>query len=242
MVIDRLIGGKGEYVLKGKREDGKWEEISLYDRRVAWAEVRYEFDKDLCQDYTHIILYNKKDRKVEWSKRCPSADEKVAKDIDVTKTMMKGMTDVVTQMLALQQSMIAQMTSLQTAIMNLASNIAKVSEQASKEPSLVDQLASYYQMKQVIKLLVEEEGAKSSATELDKLFSFIERALNLGKRVEALRESPAPAQALSSQTPEAVRKALAEAEEKLEKKLLETEEKLDQALAICREVEGEECA
>jgi len=125
-------------------------------------------------------------------------------------------------------------------------NMANSMIQSSQKRSLADELAEYYQLKKVIKLILEEEGARASASELDQVFGFIERALSLGKRVEEVRSATAPASTSGNQservTPNAVKKALAEAEEKLEEAMVEANEKLDQAFAICREVEGEECA
>jgi hypothetical protein len=154
IVIDRILGIKEEYVLKGKREDGKWEEIDKFEKRVSWAEVRYSYEKDLCEEYTHIVLYNKKTRKVEWSKRCASASERLSKDVDTIKMMVKGVTDVMHQMMSLQSSVTSQILSLQNTMMNMTNALI----QSSQKRSLADELAEYYQLKKVIKLILEEEG------------------------------------------------------------------------------------
>jgi hypothetical protein len=162
--------------------------------------------------------------------------------VDATKVMLRGVTEVMSQLMSLQSNIMSQMTSLQNTMLNMANSMI----QSSQKRSLADELAEYYQLKKVIKLILEEEGARASASELDQVFGFIERALALGKRVEEVRSAMASASTSERVTPEAVpeavKKAMMEAEEKLEEAMVEANEKLDQAFAICREVEGEKCA
>jgi hypothetical protein len=224
------ITGKGEYVLRGRGEDGKWAEITRYDRRVSWAEVSEEFEEDLCEKYDVIMLYNKSKRKPEWVKNCKPP---ISRLTSTTQAMASAFNTFINMMSMAMTTMIqTQNTMLQM-----------MSQMMSNRPSLADQLAEAFQMIKVAKLLASEAGGGGGGDELDRIFMLIDRLRGL--QLQAPQPSPQPQpipQPQKPQLPPELKAKLEEVDRELEETLAQTAKELDQALAICREVEeGVEC-
>jgi hypothetical protein len=227
-VIERLVG-KGEYVLRGRGEDGKWVEITRYDRRVSWAEVSEEFEEDLCEKYDTIMLYNKAKRKPEWVKNCKPPIQRIT---TTTQAMASAFNTFITMMA----------TAMTTMIQTQNTMLQMMSQMMSSRPSLADELAQAYQMIKVAKLLAREAGGGGGGgDELDRIFMLIDRLRGL--QLQAPQPSPPQPQpqTQSRELPPELKAKLEEIDREVQKTYEEIAQNLDEALAICREVEGEEC-
>jgi uncharacterized membrane-anchored protein YhcB (DUF1043 family) len=230
-VIEKITG-KGEYVLRGRGEDGKWTEITRYDRRVTWAEVSEEFDEDLCEKYDVIMLYNKSKRKPEWVKNCKPSIHRFTSTTQAMasafNTFINMLSTAITTMIQTQNTMIQMMNQMMTQLQ-------------SNKPSLADELAHAYQMIKVAKLLAQEAGGKGGVDELDRIFMLIDRLRGLQLQAQAPQPStpqPQP-QIQQRELPPELKTKLEEIDKELEKTLAQTAEELDQAFAVCREIEEE---
>jgi hypothetical protein len=227
-VIEKLVG-KGEYVLRGRGEDGKWVEITRYDRRVSWAEVSEEFEEDLCEKYDTIMLYNKAKRKPEWVKNCKPP---ISRFTSTTQAMATAFNTFI-NMLSMAMTTMMQMQNTILQMMN---------QMMSNRPSLADELAQAYQMIKVAKLLASETGGGGrGGDELDRIFMLIDRLRGL--QLQAPQPSPPQPQpqTQSRELPPELKAKLEEIDREVQKTYEEIAQNLDEALAICREVEGEEC-
>jgi hypothetical protein len=227
-VIERLTG-KGEYILRGRGEDGKWVEITRYTQRVSWADVSEEFEEDLCEKYDVIMLYNKAKRKPEWVKNCKPPIHRITTTTQAISTafstFLNMMATAMTTMIQTQNTMLQMM-----------------SQMMSNRPSLADQLVEAYQMLKVAKLLAREAGGGGGGgDELDRIFALIDRLRVLQTQTQTQPTPQAQTQTVQQQLPPELKQKLEEVDRELEETLTQTAEELGEALAICREVEGEEC-
>jgi hypothetical protein len=108
----------------------------------------------------------------------------------------------------------------------------------SNRPSLADELAQAYQMIKVAKLLAGESKS-GGGDELDRIFTLIERLRGLSPQPQT-QPTPQP-QVQSRELPTELKAKLEEIDSEVQKTYEEIAENLDEALAVCREVEGEEC-
>jgi hypothetical protein len=227
-VIERITG-KGEYILKGRDESGKWAEITRYDRRVSWADVSEEFEEDLCEKYDTIMLYNKAKRKPEWVKNCKPS---ISRFTSTTQAMATAFNTFI-NMLSMAMTTMIQMQNTILQMMN---------QMTSNRPSLADELAQAYQMIKVAKLLAHEAGGgKGGVDELDRIFMLIDRLRGLRAQPQSQLTSQPQPQTQSRELPPELKAKLEEVDKEIESKYEEIAEDLNDALAICREVEGEEC-
>jgi hypothetical protein len=117
-----------------------------------------------------------------------------------------------------------------------------MTQMQSNRPSLADELAQAYQMIKVAKLLAgEAKGGGGGGDELDRIFTLIERLRGL--QVQAPQQTtpqPQP-QIQQRELPPELKAKLEEVDKKLESTYEEMDKELEEALAICKEVEGEEC-
>jgi hypothetical protein len=229
-VIDRLTG-KGEYTLKGRGEDGKWTEITRYDRRVSWADVSEEFEEDLCEKYDMVMLYNKVKRRPEWVKQCKPPVHRITSTTQAISsafsTFLNMMSMAMTTMIQTQNTMLQMMNQMM-----------------SNRPSLADQLTEAYQMLKVAKLLAKEAGGGGGGgDELDRIFALIERLRGL--QVQAQPQTQPQPQTTQRQPrmelPPELKQKLEEVDREVQEAYEEIAQDLDEALAVCREIEGEEC-
>jgi hypothetical protein len=227
-VLERITG-KGEYTLRGKTEEGKWVEISKYDREVKWAEVREDFEEDLCDKYERIMLYDKRKRRPLWVRNCKPPISRVT---SMTQALSTAVTTMMNTVMALMNNMIQiQNTMLQM-----------MTQTMSNKPSLADELAHAYQMMKVAKLLAgEATGGKGGGDELDRIFMLIDRLRGLQPQTPQPSTPQPQPQAQSRELPPELRAKLEEIDREVQKAYEEIAENLDEALAVCREVEGEEC-
>jgi hypothetical protein len=227
-VIEKITG-KGEYILKGRGEDGKWVEITRYNQRVTLVDVSEEFDEDLCEKYDMIMLYNKAKRKPEWVKQCKPPIHRITSTTQAISsafsTFLNMMSMAMTTIIQTQNTMLQMM-----------------SQMMSNRPSLADELAQAYQMLKVAKLLAKEAGGGGGGgDELDRIFMLIDRLRGL--QIQAQQQpTPQPQpQAQRRELPPELRAKLEEIDREVQEAYEEIAENLDEALAVCREVEGEEC-
>jgi hypothetical protein len=227
-VIER-IAGKGEYVLRGRGEDGKWAEITRYDRRVTWAEVSEEFEEDLCEKYDVIMLYDKKRRKPLWVKNCKPP---IHRFTSTTQAMANAFNTFI-NMLSMAMTTMIQTQNTMLQMMN---------QMVSNKPSLADELAQAYQMIKVAKLLAQEAGgSKGGGDELDRIFALIERLRGLQIGLQTQAPQPSTPKQVQPELPPELKAKFEEIDKELEETLTQTAEELEEAFAVCREVEGEGC-
>jgi len=231
-VIERITG-KGEYVLRGRGEDGKWTEITRYDRRVTWADVSEEFEEDLCEKYDVIMLYNKSKRKPEWVKNCKPPIHRFTSTTQAMasafNTFINMLSMAMTTMIQTQNTMLQMMNQIMT-------------QMQSNRPSLADQLTEAYQMIKVAKLLASEAGSGGKGVdELDRIFMLIDRLRGLQAQVQP-QPTPQPTQVQKPELPPELKQKLEEIDREVQEAYEEISQNLDEALAVCREVEeGVEC-
>jgi hypothetical protein len=232
-VIEKLVG-KGEYVLRGRDEGGKWVEITRYTHRVSWADVSEEFEEDLCEKYDVIMLYNKSKRKPEWVKNCKPP---ISRFTSTTQAMASAFNTFI-NMLSMAMTTMIQTQNTMLQMMNQI-----ITQMQSNRPSLADELAHAYQMIKVARLLAQEAGSRGGGgDELDRILMLIDRLRGL--QLQAPQSSPQPQQAPQSspQLPPELKAKLEEVDRELEEALTQTTKELEEAFAVCREVEeGVEC-
>jgi uncharacterized protein YukE len=223
------ITGKGEYILKGRGEDGKWVEITRYTHRVSWADVSEEFEEDLCEKYDVIMLYNKSKRKPEWVKNCKPP---IHRFTSTTQAMASAFNTFI-NMLSMAMTTMIQTQNTMLQMMN---------QMMSNRPSLADELAQAYQMIKVAKLLASEAGGgKGGGDELDRIFALIDRLRGLQLQAQP-QPTPQPTQVQKPELPKELKQKLEEIDREVQEAYEEISQNLDEALAVCREVEeGVEC-
>jgi hypothetical protein len=228
-VLEKLAG-KGEYILKGRGEDGRWVEITRYDRRVSWADVSEEFEEDLCEKYDTIMLYNKSKRKPEWVKNCKPP---IHRFTSTTQAMASAFNTFI-NMLSMAMTTMIQTQNTMLQMMN---------QMLSNRPSLADQLTEAYQLIKVAKLLASEAGGGGKGVdELDRIFVLIDRLRGLQAQAPQPSPQPSTPQVQKPELPPEVRQKLEEVDREVQKTYEEIAENLDEAFAVCREVEeGVEC-
>jgi flagellar hook-basal body complex protein FliE len=227
-VIERIVG-KGEYILKGRGEDGRWVEITRYDRRVTWADVSEEFEEDLCEKYDTIMLYNKAKRKPEWVKNCKPP---IHRFTSTTQAMASAFNTFI-NMLSMAMTTMIQTQNTMLQMMN---------QMMSNRPSLADQLTEAFQMIKVAKLLAgEAKGGGGGGDELDRILALIDRLRGLQAQVPQSSTPQPQTQTQSRELPPELKQKLEEVDKELESTYEEMGKELEEALAICKEVEGEEC-
>jgi hypothetical protein len=231
-VIEKLTG-KGEYILRGKTEEGGWVEIARYDREVKLPEVREAFGEDLCDKYERVMLYDKKKRRPLWVRNCKPP---VTRITSMTQALSTAVTTMVNTAMALMTNMIqTQNTMIQ--MMN-----QMMAQMQSNRPSLADELAQAYQMLKVAKLLAKEAGGGGGGgDELDRIFMLIDRLRGLQIQAQPQTQTQTIQQQPRMELPPELKQKLEEVDKELDETLVQTAEELDEAFAICREVEGEEC-
>jgi hypothetical protein len=231
-VIEKITG-KGEYILRAKPEEGGWVEISRYDREVKWAEVREDFGEDLCDKYERVMLYDKKKRRPLWVRNCKPP---VSRITSMTQALSTAVTTMVNTAMALMTNMIqTQNTMIQ--MMN-----QMMTQMQSNRPSLADELAQAYQMIKVAKLLAGEAGGgKGGGDELDRIFMLIDRLRGLQLQTPQQTTPQPQPQIQQRELPPELKQKLEEVDKELETTYQEMDKELEEALAICKEVEGEEC-
>jgi hypothetical protein len=231
-VIERLVG-KGEYVLKGRDESGKWIEITRYSQRVTWADVSEEFEEDLCEKYDVIMLYNKVKRKPEWVKNCKPP---VHRFMSTTQAMASAFNTFINMLSMAMTTMIQT----QNTMLQMTNQI--IAQLQSDRPSLADELAQAYQMIKVAKLLAQEAGGGGKGgDELDRIFALINKLRGLQLQAPQPSTPQSQPQVQKPELPPELKQKLEKVDRELEETLAQTAEELDEALAVCREVEGEEC-
>jgi hypothetical protein len=227
------ITGKGEYILRGKTEEGGWVEISKYDREVKWAEIREEFEEDLCDKYERIMLYDKKKRRPLWVRNCKPPVTRITSMTQALSTavttMVNTTTALLTTVIQTQNTMVQMMNQMMAQIQ-------------SNRPSLADELAHAYQMIKVARLLAQEAGGgKGGVDELDRIFMLIDRLRGLRAQPQSQLTSQPQPQTQSRELPPELKAKLEEIDREVQKTYEEIEQDLDEAFAVCREVEGEAC-
>jgi len=227
-VIEKITG-KGEYILRGKTEEGGWVEIARYDREVKLPEVREDFGEDICDKYERIMLYDRKRRRPLWVKNCKPP---VSRITSMTQALSTAITTIVNTTMALMTSMIQ----MQNTILQM------MNQMMSNKPSLADELAHAYQMLKVAKMLVQEAGGgKGGGDELDRIFALIDRLRGLQLQAQP-QPTPQPTQVQKPELPPELKQKLEEIDREVQEAYEEISQNLDEALAVCREVEeGEEC-
>jgi hypothetical protein len=233
-VIEKITG-RGEYVLKGRGEDGKWVEITRYNHRVSWADVSEEFEEDLCEKYDVIMLYNKAKRKPEWVKNCKPP---IHRFTSTTQAMASAFNTFINMLSMAMTNMIQTQNTILQMINQIMAQIQ------SNRPSLADQLAEAFQMIRVAKLLAQETGGSGKGVdELERIFMLIDRLRGLQLQAQAPQPStpqPQP-QIQQRELPPELKTKLEEIDKELEKTLAQTAEELEEAFAVCREIEGVKC-
>lgn len=231
-VIERLTG-KGEYILRAKPEEGGWVEIARYDREVKWAEVREDFGEDLCDKYERIMLYDKKKRRPLWVRNCKPPVSRIT-------SMTQALSTAVTTMVNTTMALMTNMIQTQNTMMQMMNQM--MAQMQSNRPSLADQITEAYQMIKVAKLLAGEAGGgKGGGDDLDRIFALIDRLRGLQAQAPAQPTSQPQPQTQSRELPPELRAKLEEVDKEIESTYEEIAQDLDEALAVCREVEGEEC-
>jgi len=227
-VIEKITG-KGEYILRGKTEEGGWVEIARYDREIKLPEVREDFGEDICDKYERIMLYDRKRRRPLWVKNCKPP---VSRITSMTQALSTAITTIVNTTMALMTSMIQ----MQNTILQM------MNQTMSNKPSLADELAHAYQMLKVAKMLAQEAGGgKGGGDELDRIFALIDRLRGLQLQAQPQPTSQPQPQVQKRELPPELKAKLEEVDKEIESTYEEIAQDLDEALAICREVEGEEC-
>jgi len=223
-VIEKITG-KGEYILRGRGEDGKWAEITRYTQRVSWADVSEEFEEDLCEKYDTIMLYNKSKRKPEWVKNCKPPIHRITTTTQAISTAFSTFLNMMA-------------TAMTTMIQTQNTMLQMIAQMQSNRPSLADQITEAYQMIKVAKLLAGATGG-GGGDELDRIFMLIDRIRGL--QVQAPQPSTPQPQVQKPELPPELKAKLEEVDREVERTYEEMDKELEEALAICREVEGEEC-
>ena len=227
-VIERITR-KGEYILRAKPEEGGWVEISRYDREVKWAEVREDFGEDLCDKYERVMLYDKKKRRPLWVRNCKQSISRIT-------SMTQALSTAVTTMVNTSMTLMTNMIQTQNTMIQMMNQM--LAQMQSNRPSLADELAQAYQMIKVAKLLAGATGG-GGGDELDRIFMLIDRIKGL--QVQTPQPSTPQPQVQKPELPPELKAKLEEVDREVERTYEEMDKELDEALAICREVEGEEC-
>jgi len=208
-------------------------EIARYDREVKLPEVREDFGEDLCDKYERIMLYDKKKRRPLWVRNCKPPVNRIT-------SMTQALSTAVTTMVNTSMALMTNMIQTQNTMIQMMNQM--MAQMQSNRPSLADQLTEAYQMIKVAKLLASQAGGGGGGgDELDRIFMLIDRLRGLQAQAPQPSPQPSTPRVQKPELPPELKQKLEEIDREVQKTYEEIAQDLDEALAICREVEGEEC-